>query len=144
MGNPVERNKAPIEFSDATLPYEGEYIISTKESLDALSKEVNDGNTMQDIKLYLQNDIILNDGQFFAAEGRLYYMPDETDTAYLVNIESAVYGEGKQLTTFVPIGFQAKTDEERWEKNGFAGEFYGNGYVTWDAATQQVTILPQK
>ncbi|MCR0408131.1 hypothetical protein MKD14_04385 [[Clostridium] innocuum] len=36
--------------------------------------------------------------------------------------------ENEQLMTFIPIGFQAKSDSSLWENNGFAGEFYGNGY----------------
>lgn len=124
----TEENEVAIEFSDANSPYAGEYLISTKESLDALSKAVNGGNTMQNIKFYLHNDIILNDGHFSANEGSLYYTPDQSDTAYPVNIENASYGDSKQLAAFVPIGFQAKTNDTQWEKNGFAGEFYGNGY----------------
>ena len=76
-----------IEFSNASSPYSGNYFISTKESLEALSTAVNSGNTMQGIKFYLQNDIILNDGHFSAKEGSLYYTPDQSDTAYLVNID---------------------------------------------------------
>ena len=117
-----------IEFSNASSPYSGNYFISTKKSLEALSTAVNSGNTMQGIKFYLQNDIILNDGHFSAKEGSLYYTPDQSDTAYQVSIENATYGDSEQLTAFVPIGFQAKTDDAQWEKNGFAGEFYGNNH----------------
>ena len=124
----TKENEVAIEFSDESSPYAGEYLISTKESLDALSKAVNDGNTMQNIKFYLQNDIILNDGHFSAKEGSLYYTPDKSDTTYSVNIENATYENSEQLTVFVPIGFQAKKDDTQWEKNGFAGEFYGNGH----------------
>ena len=124
----TEENEAAIEFSDESSPYAGEYLISTKESLEALSTAVNSGNTMQGIKFYLQNDIILNDGHFSAKEGSLYYTPDQSDAVYQVSIENATYGDSEQLTAFVPIGFQAKTGDAQWEKNGFAGEFYGNNH----------------
>lgn len=124
----VEKTEVAIEFSDAGPQYTGEYVISTKESLEALAQAVNAGNTMQGIKFYLQNDIVLNDGQFFSIEENLYYTPNNTDTAYEVNIEDALYEKDKQLTVFVPIGFQAKQGDNQWEKNGFAGEFYGNSH----------------
>ena len=115
-------------FSDEDPQYAGEYLISTKESLEALAQAVNAGNTMQDVTFYLQNDIILNDGQFSAIKGNLYYTPSTTDTAYEVDIQNAIYGESEQLTVLVPIGFQAKQGTVQWEKNGFAGKFYGNGH----------------
>ena len=124
----AQENEEAIEFSNATVPYSGTYLISTKESLVALSIAVNSGNTMKNIKFQLQNDIILNNGQFSAEENNLYYTPDKSYTAYPVDIQNATYMENEQLMTFIPIGFQAKSDSSLWENNGFAGEFYGNGY----------------
>lgn len=43
----AQENEEAIEFSNATAPYAGTYLISTKESLVALSIAVNDGNTMK-------------------------------------------------------------------------------------------------